>query len=314
MDERELSYGASGFALQFQLDTSLSDALRFPLRLSDLIVMDLDPSEGPMKVIYGRGPATHIQSLDGVCVGLKGDRFFGPADIGRGEHGEPLFAPYSGRLLVIDPSGRGRDETAWCVVFALNGTLFLMDQGGFRDGYGPATLQALADIAKKWKVNAVQIEANFGDGMFKSLLTPFCARTHPVAIEEVRSTGMKEARIIDTLEPIFNQHRLVVNRPVVEADYHSTSKLPIEQQARYRLFYQITRITKDKGSLAQDDRVDALAQACAYWVRSMAADQEAKSAEFVRERMREAIEAQYAFMKELGPKDPGRESEGWLKF
>lgn len=44
LEERELSYGRSGFALQFMLDTSLSDADRYPLKLSDLIVDDLDLS------------------------------------------------------------------------------------------------------------------------------------------------------------------------------------------------------------------------------------------------------------------------------
>ena len=39
--EREASYGRSGFSLQFMLDTSLSDANKYPLKLSDLIVMNL---------------------------------------------------------------------------------------------------------------------------------------------------------------------------------------------------------------------------------------------------------------------------------
>ena len=33
-----------------------------------------------------------------------------------------------------------------------------------------------------------------------------------------------------------------------------------------RLFYQLTRLTAQRGSLAHDDRVDALAGAVAYWV------------------------------------------------
>jgi hypothetical protein len=41
--EREASYGRSGFALQFMLDTSVSDGDRYPLKLSDLVVMAIDP-------------------------------------------------------------------------------------------------------------------------------------------------------------------------------------------------------------------------------------------------------------------------------
>ncbi len=42
LQEREASYGRSGFALQFMLDTTLSDAERYPLKLADFIVMDID--------------------------------------------------------------------------------------------------------------------------------------------------------------------------------------------------------------------------------------------------------------------------------
>jgi hypothetical protein len=40
--ERKLSYGRAGYSLQFMLDTSLSDAERYPLKLQDLIVMNLN--------------------------------------------------------------------------------------------------------------------------------------------------------------------------------------------------------------------------------------------------------------------------------
>jgi hypothetical protein len=39
---REARYGRSMFNLQFQLDTTLSDADRYPLKLDDLIVDNLD--------------------------------------------------------------------------------------------------------------------------------------------------------------------------------------------------------------------------------------------------------------------------------
>ena len=45
--EREASYGRSGFALQFMLDTRLSDAERYPLKVSDLISDGYTHSGGP---------------------------------------------------------------------------------------------------------------------------------------------------------------------------------------------------------------------------------------------------------------------------
>ena len=38
--------------------------------------------------------------------------------------------------------------------------------------------------------------------------------------------------------------------------------------------YQLTRLTADRGALTNDDRFDALAMACQYWVDAMAQDVE----------------------------------------
>ena len=35
------------------------------------------------------------------------------------------------------------------------------------------------------------------------------------------------------------------------------------------MFFQLTRITRDKGTLAKDDRLDALAMAVAYWAKAL---------------------------------------------
>lgn len=52
--ERELCYGRSGFALQFQLDASLSDANKYLLKLSDLIIHPLDPYRAPIDFMWRR--------------------------------------------------------------------------------------------------------------------------------------------------------------------------------------------------------------------------------------------------------------------
>ena len=40
--EREASYGRSGFNLQFQLDTTLSDQDRYPLKINDLVIASVN--------------------------------------------------------------------------------------------------------------------------------------------------------------------------------------------------------------------------------------------------------------------------------
>jgi hypothetical protein len=261
--EREASYGRSGFALQFMLDTRLSDAERYPLKLADLIVMPCDRANAPVKVAWGAGADQILNDLPNV--GFSGDRYYRPAWISKED-----YAPYSGSVMVIDPSGRGKDECAYAVVKALHGVLYLVASGGFIQGYTPETLRSLCLIAKDHQVNLMQIEANFGDGMFTALIKPVSLDIYPVTIEEVKHSVQKEKRILDTLEPVMNQHRLVISSDVIKHDYESTQHLNAEEGLRYQLMYQLTRITKDRGALSHDDRLDALAMAVSYWVEAMA--------------------------------------------
>jgi hypothetical protein len=112
-------------------------------------------------------------------------------------------------------------------------------------------------MAANEKVNTVVVESNFGDGMFTQLLRPVLAKVHPCDVDEVRNNKQKELRVIDTLEPVMNQHRLVIDKAIVLAD--------IEAEPAHQLFHQMTRITRDKGALAHDDLIDALAGAVAYF-------------------------------------------------
>lgn len=260
--ERELSYGRTGFALQFMLDTSLSDGDRYPLKLSDLMIMSCDVDKAPEKPLYGiMKPIKELPN-----VGLAGDKFYAPEDtLGS-------YVDYTGSVLVIDPSGRGSDETAYAIVKMLNGYLYVPDCGGLEGGYSEDTLKSIAHLAKAHKVNMVLIESNFGDGMFTELLKPILKKIYPVTTEEVRHSKQKELRIIDTLEPVMNQHRLIIDPKVIQKDYDSVQHLPPEKAQKYMLVYQMTRITKQRGALAHDDRLDALAMGVAYWVEQMAAD------------------------------------------
>ena len=263
--ERELSYGRSGFSLQFMLDTSLSDADKYPLKLSDLVIMDLDPEKAPIDLAYGSSPELSYTDLPNV--GMAGDRLYRPFMV------SSEWSPYSGIVMAVDPSGRGSDETAYAIVAMLYSRLFVLDAGGLPGGYDMPTLEGIAKLAKKYKVNKVIVEPNFGDGMFNRLLSPVMQRFHPCTIEDTeRSVSQKERRIIDSLEPVMNQHRLVVDKRLIQKDFDSTADLRPELINRYRLFYQMTRLTADRGSLAKDDRIDALALAVHYWTDLMEQD------------------------------------------
>ena len=273
--EREASYARSGFALQFMLDTSLSDQDKYPLKLSDLIVSSLDPRMAPAKLVWCNDPEKVISDLP--TVGLQGDRLHRPMWTAN------EMAEYTGAVMAIDPSGKGGDETAYAIVKILHGNLFLVASGGFKEGYSENTLKSLAMLGKTHNVNRVIVEANFGDGMFTQLLKPVFTRVHPVTIEEVKHSTQKERRICDTLEPVLNQHRLIVDASVIKRDH--------EAEPHRQLFYQLTRITRDRGALIHDDRLDALSIAITYWVEHMARDTERAADDHKAELLRKELES-----------------------
>jgi hypothetical protein len=281
--EREASYGRSGFALQFMLDTSMSDANRYPLRLSDLIVTDLDDEVTHEKYVWASSPDQMWKNLPNV--GMNGDLLYRPMAL------QGQMVPYQGAVLAIDPSGRGKDETAYAVVKHINGQLCLMDAGGFMGGYTPQVLTGLSKLAQRYKVNKVITESNYGDGMFSALLAPVLQTYHPCQIEEVRHSIQKEKRIVDTLEPVMNQHRLVVHRGLVEKDFNGVHpEVPVEHQIRYQLFYQLTRITRDRGALVHDDRLDAVSIAVAYWVEAMKLDADKRMTQASDDRRKKSLQ------------------------
>jgi hypothetical protein len=271
LKKREASYGKTGFALQFMLNTNLSDIEKFPLKVHDLIVMDVNAEVGPEHVIWAGSDELVISDLP--CVAMTGDKYHKPMALqGSGIDGASRWLPYTGCVMTIDPSGRGADELGYAIVKMLNGQLFVVACSGLQGGYVEANLVKLAMLAKKWGVNHIRIEENFGDGMFSALLKPILGKIHPCMVEEIKHSRQKELRIIDTLEPVMNQHKLIFDRKVIEEDYKSTQDRGSENALKYQLMYQLTRVTKEKGCLVHDDRLDALAMAVAYWSEQMSKD------------------------------------------
>ena len=265
--EREAEYGRAGFALQFMLSTQLSDLDRYPLKVRDLIVMDTMVDKAPMAPSWLPDPKREIKDLP--VLSMAGDRFYLPAD-----EDKPQWASYTGTVMAIDPAGRGKDETGYAVVKMLNGFLYIRRAGGLPGGYDTPTLEQLARIAKEEQANYIIIEANFGDGMYTKLFEPVLSRIYPCTVEEVKHSTQKEKRIIDTLEPLLNRHKLIMDRKVIEDDHRTILAYDGENKFMKSLIYQMTRITNDRGSLRHDDRLDALAIACGYYVEQVNQDEQ----------------------------------------
>ena len=260
--EREASMGRSNYMLQFQLDTSLSDAEKFPLKMADLVVTSVNPDSAPEAVIWCSDPQNVIKDLP--TVGLPGDYFYSPMQL-KGE-----WSSYSETICSIDPSGRGTDETAASFISQRNGFLYLHEMRAYRDGYSDSTLLNILDGCKKYNVTKLVIETNFGDGIVSELFRKhLTTRKQAVDIEEVRANVRKEDRIIDSLEPVLNQHRLVVNRSVIDWDYNSNQDAAPEERLIYMLFYQMSRMCREKGAVKHDDRLDCLAQGVKYFTDAL---------------------------------------------
>lgn len=281
--KREAEYRTAGFLLQFMLDTSLSDAERFPLKTKNLIVTDVDRKVAPGRLVWSSSPDLAIKDVENV--GFDGDRLYRPMNVS----GD--FQAFTGSVMHIDPSGTGRDQTAYCVTKFLNGYVFVRRWGGFVDGYGPATLTALAIIAKEEEVNLVVVEGNFGDGMFSRLLEPYLVARRPCAIEDVKVKGQKEVRIINSLEPLLAQHRLVMDTTVARED--------LQKPRTTSGLYQLTHLSSARGCLKHDDMVDVLAFAAAHWTTYLNADADKAEEERIR-KAEEAFEQRY--MTQHGPK------------
>jgi hypothetical protein len=260
--EREAAMGRSNFMLQFMLDTSLSDAEKFPLKMADLIVTSVNPKSAPDDIIWCSDPRNVIKELP--TVGLPGDYFYGPMQI-QGEWG-----PYQETICSVDPSGRGTDETAAAYISQRNGYLYLHEVRAYRDGYSDNTLLDILKGCKKFNVTKLVVETNFGDGLIAELFKKHLQQTNQgIDVEEVRANVRKEERIIDALEPILNQHRLVVDRNVIDWDYNSNKDDAPEKRLLYMLFYQMSRMCREKGAVRHDDRLDALAQGVKYFTDAM---------------------------------------------
>ena len=261
--EREAAMGRSNFMLQFMLDTSLSDAEKFPLKNADFIVTSVNPTTCPDSIVWCSDPANVIKDLP--VVGLPGDYFYSPMQL------QGTWSPYSETICSVDPSGRGTDETAACFISQRNGFLYLHEVFASKDGYSDKTLLDILKRCKKYNVSKLLIETNFGDGMVGELFKKHLQQTkQAIDVEEVRANVRKEDRIIDALEPVLNQHRLVVDRKVIEDDFKSNPDAPPEERLLYMLFYQTSRMCREKGAIKHDDRVDCLAQGVKYYTDALA--------------------------------------------
>lgn len=306
--------GFTRFAMQHKLISNLRATNMFPLKLDDLIVMDVDPRVAPIYVGYGRTDNNGSTALEDIpTLGISSEKLHRPFTQDKN------VMPYTGTRAFVDPAGRGTDETGACAMGHLSGLFYVKGLAGFVGGADPECLDRIALFLRLHNVSVAYYESNidtfdtYGPALAlavkKRWLEPGQDPLYPdgwkCSVLPIHSTGQKEIRIIETLEPVMSTHRLVVDRKAIAP----VDGLGLE----YQLQYQISRITKERKSLPHDDRVDALAGAVRLWLHETAIDpitSSAKKAEQIREQIVRA-RSQRAMRPARAPRWAGNSRDHW---
>lgn len=281
LTKKEIDQGPAYFQLQHMLDTRLADNDRYPLKLHDLIVMDVPEEHAPVGLVWARTDDSTLPAISGFP--LSGERLYGPMG-GYTEH-----IAWEGRAMYVDTAGGGQngDETVAAITYYASGRIFLKKVASFPGGIRDDVFEALTELCFQHRVQFIQVEQNFGNGAFAAAWRHYLhnvfnkteraqyivGQYRLPGIEDVWETGQKELRIIDCMEPVMARHALVVDTSVFEDDVNSTGHYPIDKRTIYQFSWQLARITRDRGSLSHDDRIDAVAGAVRVWVQRMAVDE-----------------------------------------
>jgi len=312
---RQTEYGKTEFERQFKMLLDAGADRLYPLKLRDLIVIDITPPSPatgdkvllPSTLIWTTLRDHRVRDLELDSLTGDGALYYPMA--------QDVYLPAEEVICQIDPSGAGSDETSWSIVAGLGGRVYLLHQGSNLEGHSETTLKAIAADCAMWGVQTVNVESNFGQGMFSSLLRPFLTTAGcKAAIEDVNSWQQsKERRIVETLEPLVTTHRLVVNSEVFRRDFRVEYQNVEEAKRRfYRLTYQFTRMVRAKGALKHDDRVDSLAGACAHFAdrlqRALAHEQQLSKDDAIQREADKIVEARLAAGLPVAgwlPEEPG---------
>ena len=293
--KKETDQGAAYFQLQHMLDTRLSDAERFPLKAEKIRFMDINLDRAPLVLNWQQHEADRIHPPSGWPIVQRYYRVQ--------SYGEE-FGTFSGTVMYVDPAGGGQngDETSFAVTREMAGKIFLVDVGGVPGGLDQSAMDQLTDVAVTWQPERIFIEENYGKGALSSTWQPTLFQKHQCAVEDVWETGQKELRIIDTLEPIIGAGKFICDAGLLKRDWEQCKKYPIEKQASYSLWYQLSRITRERGALIHDDRLDAVAGACRPWIEHLRKDE-------LQAQMAAKLAAHNAMMKD--PLRTGRSPDGY---
>lgn len=289
--EKELEFGPEGYQLQYMLDTTLSDAMRTRIKLSDAIVAALGTDAAPDTLFYAAAPQNRVQS---VPDSVKQEVLYSLAGSGQ------LMLPYQHKMMIVDPAGNGGDEVAFACGGALNSYIHLFGVGGLQGGLSEENCNVLIDYCEEFGITDIVMEANMGHGTASMVLLNIIAKrklTH-IGVRDIYAKGQKERRIIDTLGPVFRRHKFVLHERAIEMDTEYLSQYSRDKRNLYSLLFQLSGITYDRGSLAKDDRADAVAHLVNELKGYLSADEEKEAEKLQNKRAQEFLSNPMGYAQE----------------
>lgn len=254
--EKELDKGPEDFQLQYMLDTSLVDAMRQQLKLSDFVVANFGSDALPEIISWQAAQKYEVQLDKDFPIPMSKMYYALPA--------ECKFVVPKDVFMFIDPAGGGADELAFACGAAVGPYIHVLDMGGLKGGMTPVNEAALCEFIRSNKVTRIKCESNMGAGVFEVHMRAVLNATDDLkhlsnAVSGEYSTGQKEKRIINSMVSAMQRHRVVVHPKVFESDIKYGLQHSVDARKQYSLWYQIANITTDRDSLPHDDRVEAVA-------------------------------------------------------
>lgn len=249
--EKELDFGPEGFQLQYMLDTSLLDAMRTKIKLSDFLVYGGDSNFAPDTFMWAGDRRNQYPEVESVPA----EKLFMPNATGT------EMLPYKHKLMVIDPAGCGGDEISYAAGGAVSSYIHLFSTGGYQGGVTTENIDKLLDLAIEMDIPDILIESNMGHGTVEMLFVNRLAERQiaGIGVRGMYNTTQKERRIIDTISPVTRRHRLVVHYRAIEDDTASCMAYSRDKRWLYSALQQLANINYERGCLAKDDRADAIA-------------------------------------------------------
>jgi hypothetical protein len=272
LQKKEQDQGTPYFQLQHMLNTTLSDAMRFPLKPQLLTVIRGAGNRYPISVVRGMAEAS-IKDYQVCDFPFK---LTIPHEISSETSTLQSIWAY------VDPAAGGAngDETAYAIAGYLNGNIYLLAVGGVPGGYELLKLEALARKLCRFKLDGLTIEKNMGFGAFRQVFTPVLRKIQKEAgapqceLVDDLVTGQKEMRIINTLSPIMGRGSLIVDETVIEEDAETLQSYAPALRQSYSFFYQIAKMNAVRNALLHDDRADAVEGVCRHFQDALAKDQQ----------------------------------------